>query len=151
MTSHQACISGTYRVLTLASLQRLNLEALIPAPADGEVRTVCDKVFECPEHNADRNSSHWTRIRRVQNSNPGADQSDWGSFRGFPQSSRQVLCWISILRSIYQLFINTLITNIKTVTIFKRTLDTRYDCHTVVAIPGVRLLRHRGTKVDPMI
>ena len=40
MTSHDACTSGTSRVLTLASLQRLKMEALIPAPADYEVRSV---------------------------------------------------------------------------------------------------------------
>ena len=37
MTSHDACTSGTSRVLTVASLKRLNMEALIPAPADCEV------------------------------------------------------------------------------------------------------------------
>ena len=40
MTSHDARTSGTFRVLTVASLQRLKLEALIPAPADCEVRSV---------------------------------------------------------------------------------------------------------------
>ena len=29
------------------------------------VKCVCDKVFECTEHSADRNLSHWTPIRRV--------------------------------------------------------------------------------------
>ena len=37
MTSYDACNSGTSRVLTVASLQRLKMEALIPAPADCEV------------------------------------------------------------------------------------------------------------------
>ena len=35
-----ACTSGTSRVLTVASLQQLKMEALIPAPADCEVRSV---------------------------------------------------------------------------------------------------------------
>ena len=39
---------------------------------------------------------HEIRIREVPVSNPGADQPDWGFFRGFPQSSRQMLCWIFI-------------------------------------------------------
>ena len=39
MMSHNACTSGTSRVLTVASLQRLKLEALIPAPVD-YVKTV---------------------------------------------------------------------------------------------------------------
>ena len=40
MTSHDACTSGISRVLTVESFQRLNMEALIPAPADCEVRSV---------------------------------------------------------------------------------------------------------------
>ena len=38
--SHYAWTSGTSRVFTVASLQRLKLEALIPVPADCEVRSV---------------------------------------------------------------------------------------------------------------
>ena len=33
-TSHDACTSETSRVLTVASLERWKMEALIPAPAD---------------------------------------------------------------------------------------------------------------------
>ena len=40
MTSHDACISGTFRILAVASVQRLKLEALIPVSADGELRSV---------------------------------------------------------------------------------------------------------------
>ena len=40
MTSFDACTSGTSRVLTLASLQRLKMEALIPASAECEVWTM---------------------------------------------------------------------------------------------------------------
>ena len=40
MTSHVACTSGTSRVLTVASLKRLKMEALSPAPIDYEVRSV---------------------------------------------------------------------------------------------------------------
>ena len=58
---------------------------------------VCDKVFQCTEYSADRNSLHWTRIRRVPSSNPSSDQTDWVYFRGFLQSSRQMLCWICII------------------------------------------------------
>ena len=55
MTSHDACTSGTSRVLTVASLQRFE---------DGDSYSsscrlwsaVCDKVSECTEHSADRNS-----------------------------------------------------------------------------------------------
>ena len=40
MTLLDARTSGTSRVLTVASLQRLKMEALIPVPADCEVRSV---------------------------------------------------------------------------------------------------------------
>ena len=40
MTSDDACTSGTSLVFTVTSLQRLKTEALIPAPADYEVRSV---------------------------------------------------------------------------------------------------------------
>ena len=40
MTSHDVCTSGTSRVLTAPSLQRLKMELLIPAPADCEVGPV---------------------------------------------------------------------------------------------------------------
>ena len=40
MASHDACTSGTYRVLTVAFLQRLRMEAFIPTPADCEMRSV---------------------------------------------------------------------------------------------------------------
>ena len=40
MTSHDSCTIGTFRVLTVASLQRLKLEVLIPTPADCEVSSV---------------------------------------------------------------------------------------------------------------
>ena len=40
MTLHDACTSATSRILTVASLQRLAMEALIPAPVDCEVRSM---------------------------------------------------------------------------------------------------------------
>ena len=40
MTSHYACTSGTSRVITVVSLQRLKMEVLIPVTADCEVRSV---------------------------------------------------------------------------------------------------------------
>ena len=63
---------------------------LFQAPVDCEMLSMI-KLFECTEHSADRNSSHWARARRVPSSNPGAEQTDWDSFRGFPQSSRQMM------------------------------------------------------------
>ena len=71
MTSHDICTSASSRVLTVESLQRLKLEVLIPAHADCEVRSVIKFKSRC-----------WPKW--------------WGSFRGFPQTPRQMLCWIYI-------------------------------------------------------
>ena len=125
MTSHGACTSGTSRVLAVESLQRLKMEALIPALADGVV-SLWYYLFGCTEHSADRNSSRSTRIRRVESSNFDSDQSDWDYFRGFPLPSRQMLCWISItmihLTIIHKIHKSQ---NIKTENC-KRILDTRW-------------------------
>ena len=56
MTSHNACTSGTSRVLTIASLQRLKMRGSYSS-SRRQWSTVCDKVFDCTEHNADRISS----------------------------------------------------------------------------------------------
>ena len=40
MMSYDVCTSGTSRVLSVALLQRLNMEALIPALSDCEVRSM---------------------------------------------------------------------------------------------------------------
>ena len=40
MKSHEVYTIGTSRVLTVASLQRLKIQAHIPAPANGEVQSV---------------------------------------------------------------------------------------------------------------
>ena len=78
-------------LLTVASLRWLKVDALIPAPPT--LKCVFDKEFERTEHSTDRNSSHWIRIRRVQSSNPGSHETDWGFFV-ISLSSRQTLCWI---------------------------------------------------------
>ena len=40
--------------------------------------------------------THWVHIRKIPSSNPGADEADWGSLRGFPQTPTQMLSWIFI-------------------------------------------------------
>ena len=55
MTSHDACTSGTSRVLTVVSLQRLKRRLLFQLPPT--VKCVCDKILECTEHSVDRNPS----------------------------------------------------------------------------------------------
>ena len=68
-----ACTSVTSRVLAVALLQAVEDGGfLLQLPST--VKCVCDKGFECIGHSEDRNSPHWTRIRRVTNSNPVSDQ-----------------------------------------------------------------------------
>ena len=55
MMSYDACTSRAFRVLRVASLQRLKMEAIIRAPADCEVRSGIK--FLNAEHSVDRNSS----------------------------------------------------------------------------------------------
>ena len=68
MTSHDTCSGGTSRVLTGASLQRLKLEAHIPAPADSEVRSVIKfwvQKAQCrSKFIASTASSHFSQISR---------------------------------------------------------------------------------------
>ena len=69
-----------------ASLQQLKMEALIPPPAAYEVG-VYDKVFECTEHSADRNSSSavssvWPHTARW--STLLLQEFDWKVFNHYP-------------------------------------------------------------------
>ena len=57
MTLHDACTSGTSRVLTVASLEWLKMGTLIPAPADRVVRSMIKFLNAQKEHSADPNSS----------------------------------------------------------------------------------------------
>ena len=64
MTSHDACTSGTSRLLTVPSLQQLKMEALIPAPTDCEVRSKF--IVSCARSMATHGSNkemvrHWCR------------------------------------------------------------------------------------------
>ena len=80
-----ACTKGTSQILTLASLQRLKMEALIAVPAYGEVRSV-KKIFNT-QSTAPIEIQHAGLVFREFRVDqiPGVDQIDCGSFRGFPQ------------------------------------------------------------------
>ena len=82
--SHDACTSGTSRVLTIASLQRLKLEALIPTPAGCKVWSVIN--FSIAQSTAPI-EIHDTGLVlgefRVQI--PVLTKHEWSYFRGFPQ------------------------------------------------------------------
>ena len=92
--SHDACTDGNSQVLTVASLQRLKMDACIPAPIDGEMWSVIK--FLSAQSIAQIKIHCTGLVLRVLNSNPGADQTDWGSFRCSPQPTREMLGWIHI-------------------------------------------------------
>ena len=94
MTSHDACTSGTSRVLTVASLQRLKMEALTPAPTDCEL-WVYDKVFQCTEQYYSQPKqeikSNGSKIPLLQNTDiQSADRNSWPTVPGlWPHAARR--------------------------------------------------------------
>ena len=75
--------------------------------------------------------THETHIREVPGSNPGADQLRF--FRGFPQSSRQMLGWIFITTihlTIIPLFIKFIYHKINSVNLTIETLSTHINRNT---------------------
>ena len=131
MISHDACISGTSRVLTVASLQRLKLEALTPALADFEVRS----VIKCLD--AQRIAS--IEIHRWL-------CHIWLNGQHFSYRSLAVRCLI-IIHAIVRIsrpviFIFSRNSCLMSVGVFRMRERGRDDCHTVVSIPGVRFLWH---------
>ena len=114
---------------------------------------ICDKVFEFTEYSTDRNSTHRTQIRRVPSSNPGAVQTDWGSFRGFPQSLRQMLCLIYI-STIYLIIIHKMH---KSQILRYRSKHFKEDPKNDISVTqwfqsqGGTLLRHMDTNVGPTV
>ena len=129
MILYDTCISRTSRVLTVASLQRLKIESLIPAPAD------YDKGFQCTEHSADRNlsavSGLWPHMARW--STQLLQEFGWEVFNHHPPYSP------NLMPSDFHLFLH-----------LKKFLSGQRQCFqndreaemsvTVVPIPGGRLL-----------
>ena len=78
MTSHDACTSGTSRVLTVASLQQLKMEALIPAPANCELRSTI-KIFNAQSIGTDTRPQ--SKAPRVSIDISAADHDDCNDFQ----------------------------------------------------------------------
>ena len=75
--------------------------------------------------------THETRIREIPGSNPGADRPDSGFFRGFPQSSRQMLGWIFITTIHFTIIHpNSYIIKLKSVYLTNETLTTHNNRNT---------------------
>ena len=141
MPSHDACTSGTSRVLTVASFQRLKMEILIPAPAEFEVRSMI-KLLSAQ-------SIMLTEIHRQLCQVYGHTRSNGQQISCRSSAERCLIIIHLIARTsrpvIFHLFLH-----------LKKFLSGRQffsewergeECHTVVPIPGGRLLRQRDTKV----
>ena len=143
MTSHDACTSGTFRVLKVASLQRLKMEA----PITARLRlwnAVCDKVFEYTKHSAHRNSSSavpslWAHTVRQSHL---LQEFTWQVFNRHAGYSPD------LAPSDLHLFLH-----------LKKFLFGQRQCFQndrkaemsdiVISVPGGRLLRHRIQKLVP--
>ena len=154
MTSHDACTSKTSRILTLASLQRLNMEALIPAPADCEVWSVIK--FLNAQSTAPIEIHHTGLVFeefRVQI----PSQTKVIGVLFAVSIRRQYKCCVAFTlpRNFYPLFQNSYIINIKRVEICKRTLNTRRVRHSgsnprrqISTTQGYKIWSHGMTNVS---
>ena len=141
-TSHDACTSGTSRVLTVASLQRLKMDVLIPASADCDMRSVI--VFDCTEHSADRNSSSAARSMATHGSavNTSPAGVRLGGVSHPPYSPK-------FAPSDFHIFLHLKEIPVRSATAFSKWQKGGDECQTVVPIPDGRLLRHRIIKLVP--
>ena len=137
MTSHDACTSGTSGVLTVASLQRWKMEALIPAPAYCEVQSMIKRLHA--QSSADRNLSsavpglwphtarRWTQL---------VQEFGWESLNHHPLYSPD------LAPSDFHIFLHLKKFLSAQLQHFQNDREAEMS-GTVVPIPGWRLLRHR--------
>ena len=150
LTLHGACTNGTSRVLTVALLQRLKMEAFILAPANCEVWSVIKILnaesiapikflVSCASSHFPQNCHRAPVVQEIV-CQVGATATDtrtqskahWQLWFIFSYTSRNY-CPINVSVCI-------------------RTEGRRWVSHsTVIPIPGGRPLRPRGTKVGPMV
>ena len=143
MTLHDAWTSGTSRVLTVATLQRLKMDALIPAPAGWGA--VSDKVFECIEPSADRNSSTavsslWPH--KARRSTHLLQEFGWEVFNHHP------LCSPDLAPSYFHLFLCVKKFLSGQRQRFQNDREAEMSA-TVVPIPGGKFLGHRIQQLIP--
>ena len=146
MTLQDACTSGTSRILTVASLQRLKMEALIPAPANCEVRSVIKFL------NAQRLEPIEIHCQLCQ-----VYGHTWLDGQHISCRSSAGRCLIIInpiartSRPVSLIFSYTSINSCAvSVSVFQNGREAKMGV-TVVPNPGGRLLRHRDAKVGPTV
>ena len=84
MASHDACTSGTSQVLTLVSLQRFKMEALIPVATDCEVWSVI-KIFNAQSNSSSAVAGLWPYTAR--RSTHLLQELGWEVFKHYPPYS----------------------------------------------------------------
>ena len=143
-TSHDACNSRTSHVLTIASLQRLKMEALIPTPADREVWSAI-KVFEIKEHSADLNPSSavsglWPHTTRQ--STHLLQEFSWQVVNHHPPYSSD------LAPNDFHLFFDTSEISVRSASVFSKWQREGDECRGG-SKPSGSLLRHRIQKLIP--
>ena len=157
--SHDACTSGTSRVLTVASLQRLKMAALIPALADSEVQSVIKFLNTqsiapieihlqlCQVYTVDLTSwaSRWCVA--------GADNMCMmmSAVRGRPSLRQPCGACAGSSRPVISITSHTSKNSCPVSAIVSEWGKGGDECHKVVPIPGNRFLQHRDTKVGPIV
>ena len=146
MTSHDACTSGTLRVLTVASLERLKMETYSSTRRLWSDVPVYDKVFECTEHIADRNSSALPGLlpHTARRSTHLLQEFGWEVFNHHPSYSPD------LAPSDIHLFLHLKKFLYRQRQRFQNDREAEMSV-TVVPIPSGRLLRHRIQKIVPMV
>ena len=146
MTSHNTCSSWTSRVLIVASLQRLKMVALIPTPANCEVRSVM-KIFK------NKQSGMLNVGVVLLNDKFGHTRLD-GQHISCRRSTGKCLIIHPIARTshpVISIFFKCKEISVPAASAFSEWQRGGDECHTVVPIPGGWLLRHRNTKVGPTL
>ena len=148
MTSRNGCTSGTSRVLTEASLKRLKMEPLIPAPADCDMRSVIKFCLHgakqlTPEFRVKRMESVLSFLHRYHDDGDDflkriiTGDKKWVAHIT-PETKRQSKHW--------RYNGSPLKTKFKPVMSARKVMCTVFWGR-LVPIPGGRLLRHRDTKL----
>ena len=143
MTSHDACISGTSRVLTVAQLQRLNMEVFLVELVDCEVQSMIKFLM----HRAQRRSKfivscatgQWSHTAR--RSRHHLQDFSWEVFNHPPYSPDLVPSDFHHLLQLKK-FLSGQRQH------FQNDREAEMSV-TVVPIPGGRLLRHRIQNLVP--
>ena len=144
MPAHDACISGTSRVVTVASLQRLKGSSY--SSTRRLWSAACDKVFECTEHGTDRKSSS-----AVLGLWPYTARRSTNLLQEFGREMfNHPLHRLDLSLCDFHLHLTSRNSFSGQHKRFQNDRESETSV-TVVSIPGGKLLLHTDTKVGPMV